>query len=302
MSEERDRRVLQHYAAANAALDEAPGEVARAAILAAAARAAGARPQPVGRLRRWRLPLAAAASLLVGAIAVIMATRIDESPSEDKTTVAPVAVAPPAAAPATRSEASSVAAPPPAAEQASSPKVGAATSEPRKPQRPAPASSARNEGRQKSAPDAAAGRDAAAETAATPVAQVGKTVESTEAAPQAAPPAAGVRKDEAMADARQAAEAEAGKRGEIGEARPHAAAPSTSGLRKGETTAGARVAAAPEAAAPAPWRATPEEWIERIVKLRAEGRNDEADVELALLRKRHPDLRLPPAALPTPGR
>jgi len=51
-------------------------------------------------------------------------------------------------------------------------------------------------------------------------------------------------------------------------------------------------------AAPTPWRATPEAWIERIVKLRGEGRHTEADAELAALRSRHPDLRLPQAALP----
>jgi hypothetical protein len=60
----------------------------------------------------------------------------------------------------------------------------------------------------------------------------------------------------------------------------------------------------PEAApAPAaPWRASPETWVERIVKLRAEGRHAEADTELAALRARHPDLRLPAMALQPAGR
>jgi hypothetical protein len=55
------------------------------------------------------------------------------------------------------------------------------------------------------------------------------------------------------------------------------------------------------AAAPAPaWRASPKAWLERVVQLRAEGRHAEAEAELALLRERHPELRLPPEALAPP--
>jgi hypothetical protein len=48
----------------------------------------------------------------------------------------------------------------------------------------------------------------------------------------------------------------------------------------------------------APWRSRTETWIERIVKLRTEDRHAEADAELAALRARHPDLRLPASVLP----
>lgn len=42
---------------------------------------------------------------------------------------------------------------------------------------------------------------------------------------------------------------------------------------------------------------TPEQMLERIAKLRAEGRHDEADQALAEFRKRHPDFRIPPEML-----
>jgi hypothetical protein len=58
----------------------------------------------------------------------------------------------------------------------------------------------------------------------------------------------------------------------------------------------ADLATAPAAA----WRASPKAWLERIVQLRAEGRHAEAEAELALLRGRHPDLRLPPEVLAPP--
>jgi len=39
-------------------------------------------------------------------------------------------------------------------------------------------------------------------------------------------------------------------------------------------------------------------WLERIVKLRREGREAEADAELKRFRERYPDVQVPPAALP----
>jgi hypothetical protein len=70
--------------------------------------------------------------------------------------------------------------------------------------------------------------------------------------------------------------------------------------------AGQRLAAdaRTEAAAQAtrPWRASAQRWIERIIELRAEGRHAEADIELTSFRERHPQSRVPPAALPPAGR
>lgn len=53
-------------------------------------------------------------------------------------------------------------------------------------------------------------------------------------------------------------------------------------------------AARDEAAAPAE---TPEQWLDRIAKLRAEGRHEEADRALAEFRKRHPGFRIAPEML-----
>lgn len=266
MSDERDRRLLRHYAAANAALDEAPSEAARAAILAAAARAAGARPQLAGRPRKWRLPLAAAASLLVGTVAVLLATRFDHAPPEDLATpppVAPFAMPPREADPAARSEAGPAPAQPVLADERPSPKAGATA--PLRKEAPA-AAQARHD----------AGHADAARALAT-------------AEPDAAP-----------ATSIAAPAAPAAKPTDAVETRPPAAAAMPQRLNERAADAGEAARAAP--ALPAPWRAAPEAWVEYIVKLRGEGRHDEADAELVLLRRQHPDLRPPPAALPPTGR
>jgi hypothetical protein len=43
---------------------------------------------------------------------------------------------------------------------------------------------------------------------------------------------------------------------------------------------------------------SPERWMERIVRLRKEGKHEEADRQLADFRKRYPDYRIPAGALP----
>ena len=56
--------------------------------------------------------------------------------------------------------------------------------------------------------------------------------------------------------------------------------------------------------APAPARpdeTDPAAWVERIVALRAAGRDVEADEEIRRLRERHPDIELPPAAWRAPA-
>jgi hypothetical protein len=42
---------------------------------------------------------------------------------------------------------------------------------------------------------------------------------------------------------------------------------------------------------------SPEKWLEQIVRLRSEGRDDEADKMLAEFRKRYPDYKIPPETL-----
>ncbi len=262
MTDPNDQRVLKHYKAANAALDEAPRDQTRAAILAAAARAAGSRPQPVGRARRWRLPLAAAASLLVGTVAVLLATRIDEVAVEDAEPMRPTAsvAVSSAAEPAARGDAADSTAESKVADAA---EIGRAVP-----------SEGRLREQRPSAPPAA--RDSARND------QTAQRNEPAAPAAAVAPPVAAAAKPEAFADRRAtaAAPAERSAREEIG------------GMRR----------SAEAAAKEAPWRATAEAWIEHIVKLRAEDHHDEADAELKLLRERHPDLRLPAGVLRPSGR
>lgn len=76
-----DNRALNAYRAAAAELDEQPAAATRAAILAAAARAVDARPRLAGTKappRGWRLPLAAAATVLVSTVAVMLAQRTEQ--------------------------------------------------------------------------------------------------------------------------------------------------------------------------------------------------------------------------------
>jgi hypothetical protein len=73
-----ERDVLRGYRAANEALEEQPSAEARAAVLAAAARAVEAKPRAVDRMRHWRFPLAAAATVLISTIAVLVATRTEQ--------------------------------------------------------------------------------------------------------------------------------------------------------------------------------------------------------------------------------
>jgi type IV secretory pathway VirB10-like protein len=83
-----EREVLRGYRAANEALDEAPRAETRAAVLAAAARVVEAKPRAVDRMRHWRFPLAAAATVLISTIAVLVATRTEQE-------AAKIAAAPP---------------------------------------------------------------------------------------------------------------------------------------------------------------------------------------------------------------
>ncbi len=295
MTEPDDRRVLQAYRAASVALDEAPAEDTREAILAAA-RAAAARPQPLGQSRRWRLPLAAAASVLVGTIAVMLATQVErQAPAERTETIAAAPAAPDAKVAAdadARNE----------AKLESSPAVSAAPDAGARPKTPA-----RPQQDRESAPATTAAPAAAAPSRAT-----------TEAAVLPAPPAPAVAgRDAAVRDAASVTTAKAEEPKESAQ-QPAASAPSPdAGAARESESQREQLAAAPvarsaaravgetradSALAAAPWRASPEAWIERIVLLRGEGRHHEADKELAALRERHPQLRLPPAALPTPDR
>ena len=120
--------VLAAYRAARDVVPEGevPRAETRAAVLAAAARAIDARPQLVGSdgvVRRsgsrygLRLPLALAASLLVGTVAWQLAAQFDASPSSEQVASAPVAL--PASSAESRAASTTNASPAAAARSAS---------------------------------------------------------------------------------------------------------------------------------------------------------------------------------------
>lgn len=67
--------------------------------------------------------------------------------------------------------------------------------------------------------------------------------------------------------------------------------------REGKAAAAPAPAARSEAMERRAFSETPEQWLERIAKLRAEGRHEEADRVLAEFRKRHPDFKIAPEIL-----
>jgi hypothetical protein len=220
---------------ANAMLadDEVPSPAVRAAVLAAAARQVNARPQGVGAKPRWRAPLAAAASVLVGTLAVVLAMRHDapanktivttESAPAPATSATPATpgMAPPLAthstqAPAVASAreqiAQAPAGPPSAAPPApSAPSVGAASMESTG---PAASSSAAIPGAAPAVPAPAAPASPAAPAAPSAQADVQREqrdqrAERRDLAPAAPPMLAQAprSKDEAAADVTAAAAA-----------------------------------------------------------------------------------------------
>jgi hypothetical protein len=258
--------VLAAYRAARDVVPEgeAPRAETRAAILAAAARAVDARPQPVGGegvarpsgARYWlRLPLALAASLLVGTVAWQLAAQFDALPSSEQVASAPAAL--PASVPArTPSPPTSPTAPtgtPPLARAASDDnaalKAASVAAAPVPPEASAPAAMARS-----SAPGLASvqDRDAAARR------QNGSEVQARSQASLAAP-ASGAAAD---------------------------AAPLGNEAQRKRSS---NVADPPSRTVGA--------WLERIAELRRGGRDVDADAEIRALRLAYPEAQIPPALL-----
>jgi hypothetical protein len=281
--------------AAHELLDERPSSSVRAAVLRAAADAAGgdraARAVPAARARavkrwfEWR-PMAAAGATLVAVLAVGVALHVErEAPVEPlpaasmppPRSAAPVGPSrspdaeptpfPPATAPAT---------PPSRAAAAGSPAIAPATTGPS-----SVAPAAKSKALAPTAPSAvtapspsppmAPQRDqieeakpaVAPETPVAPRARIQAPAMGTRA-PQAAQPAIG-------SSARELAPSEAGA------ARLKPNAPSNA-----------------QSAAPS---MNPDDWLRRIVELRRAGRDSEADEELTRFRAAFPDLNVPADAL-----
>ena len=298
MSTERDDAPARRYREASAALDERPSPATRAAIVAAAARQVQARPQSADAprvVRRPRWPLAAAAAVLLSTLAVMMANRTgQEMPSftaPAERAAESVAIAP---APATAAPSPGSAAPLPASPSAEAPAPIAKQST---------GSNAREERSSDSvAPTArmdARRSDAARPAASAPTVERAPEVANAEASQDlsAAPPAALPAPTRAAPLARSApAPAAAGAM-----RAPDTAAgtpdPSSADRASARERAPASQGMAPLDAA-RDFEGSAPLWLERIVKLRREGREAEADAELKRFRERYPDVQVPSAALP----
>ena len=308
-----DAELVSRYRQASAELDERPGAAVRASILAAAAREVGAKPvdaaTPLRTPRRW--PLAAAAAVMLSTLAVMLAIRTNEE--------MPQFNAPPERA---RSAADNAA--PPATTESPAPTVDQAPNERQATQpqsaatKPAPAREERAAGLAGSAVNAVP----PAPRAAPPPIPGRNEADSVGQAPREAsrpslaeaPPASLSKEQE---QARQNAPA----------ALPASPAPEPTNLSKLRSEQSAAGAAAPspsidqatadarrDAAKPAATTPSSAEqgerkqteesaaaWLERIIKLRREGRHDEAEAELKRFRERYPQVQPPSEALQPAG-
>ncbi len=296
-----NRALLDRYQQASAALDERPAASARASILAAAAREVGARPVDAAARRpiRQRWPLAAAAAVMLSTLAVMLAIRTNEE-------------MPQFSAPAQAPRGAADNAAPPAAPPASSPPPMADLSAGKleEPQRQVT----------ESRPAKTRERLARAQSEADAVAKTPR--EANRPALNEAPSPPRVLKKEAAQQNVLAAEKENARQSAPAAFPATAAAPEPAARAKARTepSAAGAVAAAPidqasadsrrdagRTAAPAsPSVAQVESkqqddsaaaWLERIIKLRREGRHEEADAELKRFRERYPQVQPPAEAL-----
>ena len=323
-----ERELTDRYRQASAEVGERPSASVRAAILAAAAREVGAKPvdaaAPYRARPRW--PLAAAAAVMLSTLAVMMAIRTSEempqfteapTPSLVRSgadNVAPPATAPPAApmaeqAPAQRSAkdqsalesqpAAQAAARAPAAPMVEKSISNSDTKDAQAVERPLAQTQERSLGRLKKESEgvAQAPREASPPVVTEAPATMGAKEEdrarqNVPASSPAVPPAS----EEVRPKLRAEQGAVAG-----------AAAPTPP---MDQASGGARRdAAKPAATAPLSGagseRKQVEEsatmWLERIIKLRREGRHDEADAELKRFRERYPQVQPPAEALQPAG-
>lgn len=304
-SQLESRDVARAYRVANDALDPRAGLATRNAILAAAARAVEAKPQAVGRTPswRWRFPLAAAATLLISTVAVMLAQRTEQE--------MPAAViaesAPPVAAPQVSADASITGKPQAAPADSSF----AASAPSARKESTADARRAPIGGEAARSAPSAARADKPAVVAAAPAPAVDAAVAQRESAsgraaqdvqgnaaapPEATqPPPAGKTEGGSIVSGTALGQAA----GPPPVAAPMRDAPSRALERRAMTGAAETAPAAPASLAKA--IETPERWLARIIELRQAARDDEADAELKKLRERHPDLTIPPAALRRAG-
>ena len=347
MSGTGDESLDRGYRAANDALDERPSAATRAAILAAAARQVQAGPRDAqaprgaslfGTTLRW--PMAAAATVLLSTLAVMMAVRTDQEmpsfspPAEIEPRVTRAPGSPSAAASSARqsapvgSDVGGLAAPstamsadsaaPSAERKRALAKEGVVAAPPIAvpPARTAPESAP-------SSPPSArdqATANAQADAKVTAAAQGARAKEEvaaqfSPAVPSARSPAREASRSndsapdatvpaaplpQAKADAAQPTDAESRRNG-----RADSSGPALSKLRQAPAPTGAPGAGVGTSRSEVDARTDDtlraEDWLEKIIKLRKAGRHDEADAELKRFRERYPHVQVPVDALPATG-
>ena len=314
-----NRELIDHYRQASAELDERPAASARASILAAAARNVDAKPVDAAAYRRTRprWPLAAAATVMLSTLAVLLAIRTNEempqfgAPTEAARSVAdtpaPVTVPRTTETPTSETARGAADSVEPSAQRApAAPKVVApprereSTDQQVTEKREVQTRNGRLMAPAKTESDSVAqaaresNRSVPAEApASSPTNALEKAARQNVPAAASPPPPAPEPTDRSKLRAEQ---------GAVGSVAPTAP--------KDQAGAGARRDAA-RPAAPAPLAGAQEErkqveesaemWLERIIKLRREGRHDEADAELKRFRERYPQVQPPAEALPPVG-
>jgi hypothetical protein len=284
MSDADDAGLLRQLRDAEAALDERPAPRVRQAVLRAAVQAARpdvspsstpvAPPARAARIRAgwgwpprsWGWSIPAAASVLVGAIAVGVVSEMQRTAAPTVATVAASAT--------------------PTEKKASAPEAAAP---------PSPAAAA--------APSASGAGTVVAGPARPAIRSLTPAAESSNA-----PPAASVAQaplsNVLLGPARIRPE-----RSQAYAALPkQTQSPAEDSAPRQETRSAPAAQTAAQVQSPAPAMArvltepqTPQQWVDRIVAMRRAGRQDEADRELVLLRKRYPEFVVPAAALRPPG-
>ena len=321
------RELADRYRQASGEVDERPSAAVRASILAAAAREVGARPidaaRPYSVRKRW--PLAAAAAVMLSTLAVMMAIRTNEempqfsAPSAPART-SPDSMAPPAAATApaasaaeqltgerekaqvnaqrapARASADSAAPPaaPPPAPVPEEPISKRQMQDAQAVERPLERSQEGVGGRLKKESNSIA--QAAREENRPVVTEAPSAAPANEqdrarqnmpaSSPVPPPPPETTVTPKLRADQRAAT---------------GAAAPAPVDQTSAAGRDAAKPATQPPLAAAQSERKQVEEsaalWLERIIKLRREGRHDEADAELKRFRERYPQVQPPAEAL-----
>lgn len=324
-----ERELTDRYRQASGEMDERPSAAVRASILAAAAREVGAKPvdaaTPYSARKRW--PLAAAAAVMLSTLAVMMAIRTNEEmpqfsppPAPARTspdTMAPPAAATPPAVSMAEQSPSEREKPPLSATRAPARTAAAdSTAPPAAPPAPITEESISNRqmkdaqaverplergqegfgGRLKKESNSVAQANREANRpvvteapSAAPANEQDRARQNMPASSAVAPP---------VAEATVTPKLRAEQRAAAGAAAP--APPVDQASADARRDAAKPAAPPPLAAAQSEHKQVEESaalWLERIIKLRRDGRHDEADAELKRFRERYPQVQPPAEAL-----